>query len=368
MSWNLDATDIRDTAIPPDWKNIRVGHIDTGIRPNPILGSVLFEHGLNLLEPGEPATPPPGTSPPNCEDPSDILRDMAVLAHGTRTSSILCGLDPDGGFRGAAPGVPVVPVRAMNGVVLLTAEERDRVATGIRHAMSTNCQVISISLGVPGISLFGYGMKAGEDMARAVDEAYEAGVIICGAGGQYLASCCYPGKFFRTIGVGGYEEGLPGAWPVYADGKYTTGADFIDVWAPARQVLRLNGDAPDDSDYQKGAGTSYATPHVAAAAALWLRWGWDDIDAKYGATWRRVEAFRLLLKKTAFPLNGFGFGPNFPDVNVRRPDAGETPPSKGMSIGMSGISGGLNVQGILDAPLPDIGDGRKERSVMEQDS
>lgn len=366
MSWNLDATDIRDTAIPTAWGNIRVGHIDTGIRPNPILGSVLFDDGLNLLEKGRPVIPPSGETPPDCEDPNDILRGMAVLAHGTRTSSILCGLDPDGDFRGAAPGVPVIPIRAVNGVVLLTPQERNRVAAGIRHALAKGCQVVSISLGVPGLNLFSYGMKAGEDMARAVDEAYEAGVIICGAGGQYLASCCYPGKFFRAISVGGYERGPASAWPVYGDGKYNSGADFVDVWAPATDIVRLNGDLPNDETYKKGAGTSYATPHVAAAAALWLRWGWNAIEAKYGATWRRVEAFRLLLKKTAFPLNGFGFGTDFADVNVRRPEQGETPPSKGISIGLSGISGGLNVQGILDAPLPDIPDSRQERSVMEQ--
>jgi hypothetical protein len=56
--------------------------------------------------------------------------------------------------------------------------------------------------------------------------------------------------------------------------------------------------------YGKGAGTSYATVHVAAAAAMWLLLRQDDIERTYGEAWQRVEAFRRLLRTTAGSING----------------------------------------------------------------
>jgi hypothetical protein len=52
-----------------------------------------------------------------------------------------------------------------------------------------------------------------------------------------------------------------------------------------------------------GAGTSAATPQVAAAAALWLAEHWDTLQ-RYSQPWMRIEAvrsalFRAALKSTA---------------------------------------------------------------------
>ena len=37
---------------------------------------------------------------------------------------------------------------------------------------------------------------------------------------------------------------------------------------------------------------------------MWLRLRGDEIDRKYSEPWQRVEAFRLLLRTTANPING----------------------------------------------------------------
>ena len=50
--------------------------------------------------------------------------------------------------------------------------------------------------------------------------------------------------------------------------------------------------------YGEGDGTSYAVPHVTATAAMWLVLRGPEITAKYGSTWKRVEAFRKLLRLT----------------------------------------------------------------------
>jgi subtilisin family serine protease len=158
-------------------------------------------------------------------------------------------------------------------------------------------------------------------MGRAVDRAYEAGAIVVAAGGQMIDSVTYPGKYARTIGVGGVT------WQRRIWFDYDAGQEMIDVWAPAEGVLRadsmaavgqavmppIEGDDPgafalgSDSHsgaYGTGDGTSYATTHVAAAAAMWLLLRQDDIARTYGEAWQRVEAFRRLLRTTAGSING----------------------------------------------------------------
>jgi endonuclease G len=182
-------------------------------------------------------------------------------------------------------------------------------------------------------------------MGRAVDKAYDDGAIIVAAGGQVIDSVTYPGKFGRTIGVGGVT------WQRRIWFEYDAGKDMIDVWAPAEGVLRADSVAPagqavvpsieaDDpgafslspgshsGDYGKGDGTSYATVHVAAAAAMWLLLRGDDINRTYGEAWQRVEAFRRLLRTTAGAVNG-------------------TPPANRTGV--------LDIEGLLLADLPPAG-------------
>ena len=296
-----------------DWGDMRVAHLDTGYTEHPGFGFregvmpwLLVEEGLNLLADGHPI------------DPLDYDGNPG---HGTRTCSILCGDAADlpgepaiGSEIGVAPRLPVVPCRVTTSVVLVDPERQAAVAKGIRHAVRKRCQVISISLGSPFIS-------PDSGLGQAVDEAYEAGVIIVAAGGQVVDRVCYPGKFKRTIGVGGVTHDRR-AWHTYGPGANWT--DWIDVWAPAEDVLRLDslaargravvppseGEDPDSSistvgssthsgKSGKGAGTSFATVHVAAAAAMWLLMRMDQIRALYNEPWQRVEAFRWLLRHEA---------------------------------------------------------------------
>ena len=74
-----------------------------------------------------------------------------------------------------------------------------------------------------------------------------------------------------------------------------------------------------------GTGTSYATVHVAAAAAMWLRRHGPELAARYAAPWQRVEAFRLLLRRAARPISGQA-------------------PGNGTGI--------LDIEALLRAPLP----------------
>ena len=181
-----------------DWGDLRVGHLDTGFTEHPVFGDwttgeiwLRTGDGLNLREGGSDA-----------HDPLDY---EGSPGHGTRTCSVVCGdAQPlaDGEAPqseiGVAPRLPVVPCRIVNRVVLTPERNREAVAAGIGHARAKECQVISISLGMPF-----FPPDATGGMGRAVDKAYEDGVIIAAAGGQVIDSVTYPGKYGRTTGVGG---------------------------------------------------------------------------------------------------------------------------------------------------------------------
>lgn len=322
--WNLGMVFAREArALMPkradeaiDWGDLKVGHIDTGYTRHPIFGDwdagtrwLRADLGANLLD---------GT-----DDPLDPLDYEGNPGHGTSTASVICGdarrLDPDAATEvGVAPGLPVVPFRCVNSVVLIRERHRERVALGIDRAIAAGCRVISISLGVPFFTSDATG-----GLGRAVDRAYQQGVIIAAAGGQVIDRVTYPGKYNRTIGCGGvtWQRRI---WFAYAQGQ-----EMIDVWAPAESVPiasrhvapgvtalpPVEGDDPGSFDIDSGSssdsgssgslsafmpktskGTSYATAHVAAAAAMWLRLRGADIEARYDAPWQRVEAFRRLLK------------------------------------------------------------------------
>ena len=316
--WNLRMVRAREAmAMLPldpdglvDWNGVEIAHTDTGYTHNPVFlwdgdQSPILSDGGNYMEPGT--------------RPRDPLNYRGYPGHGTRTASVLCGNLP-GSFVGVAPGAPTVSYRVTNTVVL-GRNQRKKLARAIRHAGEAGCEVVSISLGIPGLSVFGRRL-----LGQAVDEAYDNGIIVVGAGGQVIDVVTYPGKFFRTIGVGGVTPERE-VWFEYN----RVMLKFIDVWAPADPIRRANtvlANGQEQYDFGNGDGTSYSTIHVAGAAAMWLVYRGDQIETKYSKPWMRIEAFRKLLKKTHQDVEG-DYQPA-PDTGI------------------------LDIKGLLDADLPRI--------------
>jgi subtilisin family serine protease len=301
--WNLTMVRAREAlALLPqhpgrddevDWGEIEIAQIDTGYTAHAIFGFgpgadntfLRVEDGANFVEPGE--------------GPHDPLNYRGFPGHGTRILSVLCG-DLPGSMIGVAPGAPVIPYRCIKNVVVGSKKARKRIAAAIRHAVDINrAEVISMSLGFPQMSLFGQ-----RHLGEAVDHAYDQGIIVVAAGGQVIDRVTYPGKFSRSIGVGGVKPDRS-VWFRY---DKSMAKRSIDIWGPADEIYRANSVLRDgkvvEASYELGDGTSYATAHVAAAAGMWLVHHRDTIDSLYQLPWQRVEAFRSVLRSTSQPIKG----------------------------------------------------------------
>jgi hypothetical protein len=220
--------------------------------------------------------------------------------HGTATLALLAGrkIKPPGvtpvfdDFIGGAPHAEIVPVRIANSVIHFWSSA---MAEGIEYAVATGCRVVSISMG---------GIPT-RRWAHAVNLAYEAGVTIIAAAGNNIRDgfpsreIVFPARFKRVIAVCGatadktpyFKRGLnemqgnfgPANKMNTAIAAYTPNTPWAEMGCGEIVSLR-------------GAGTSSATPQVAAAAALWLQ---HQPAPAIFEPWQRVEAVRHALFSSA---------------------------------------------------------------------
>lgn len=292
--WHLDEVNVRPAwaqhwggpdAI--DWGGVKVGQIDTGYTKHPVLGFgggqpwLDVAAGRTFFAPGEDGGEP---GPGQGIDPLAGLMD----GHGTRVASVICGHDlaaPLGTYLGIAPKVPLVPVRIAN-LVLISHAQRE-LAQALRYLVNdAKVSVINLSMGF----LPRTQMKV---LDKAIDEAYEAGVILVCAAGQPLRHVVSPAHGRRTIAAAGSTlGGVP--W-----GKSAYGS-AVDWAAPADHIYRAETRKPAIPGYAgAGDGTSYATAITTGAAALWLARHAAALPTTYPQAWQRIEAFKTVAKATA---------------------------------------------------------------------
>lgn len=226
--------------------------------------------------------------------------------HGTGTIGLLAGqrykTANGGGFDGTLGGAPwaeVVPVRIATSVILFRTSA---FAQGLDYLIapdgdpSLRAHVVSMSMG-------GLASRA---WAEAVNRAYDAGVILVTAAGNNFVGTpsmiVFPALFRRVIAACG----------VMADGRPYT-RDFVPFTAmagnygpPVKMATALSAYTPNTAWAEvncksivdmDGAGTSSATPQIAAAAALCLRHRADEL--KNRPPWEVVELVRAALFRSA---------------------------------------------------------------------
>ena len=278
-----------------DWQDVRVGQIDTGFRPIPCLGFgpdgtsgfVLTDFDRNFF-PGDFNRDDHldyGNTPRSSDSALDPLLGGPNDGHGTRTGSVLAGRDAAQAYFGAAPGVPYIPVRISDSVIVNHVQTS--LAQAIEHLVGHGCGVITLSMGMALTYVT-------DRLKSAIDYAYEEGVILVTAAGNVWDPVVYPARLNRTLAVGGCTPAMT-PW---------LGSSFgpeVDLCAPAWPIRRASVDRAGNPHYAHGDGTSFATPQVAGTAALWLRYRGPEISAAYPEKWQRVEAFKRIVTSTARP-------------------------------------------------------------------
>lgn len=291
---------------------VRIGHIDTGYLPGhpSTPKNLLADLGVSFVkkEFGENK----GVDKLNSGYPAE--QD----GHGCATLALLAGNEiavEDSyanykGFVGAVPFAEVIPIRICDTVFnLINAND---VADGIDYAVDYGCEVITMSMA-------GYPTRR---VAKAVNRAYEKGVVIVTAAGNNWKSgiaklapkaVLYPARFDRVIAATGacyndepYDLDINEWYQARSEGGELMQGNWGPEAAMNKAIAAYTPNVPwatsskANKFYRSGGGTSSSTPQVAAAAALWIAHNRKKItEAGIDNTWKKVEAVRSALFNSA---------------------------------------------------------------------
>lgn len=309
VAWNFgeqfsQLKQARDRVSEEKQKRIVIAHVDTGFDPNHVSRPRHLDTGRqrNFIG-GQPI-----------DDAVDRVPEgggpLTNRGHGPATLGLLSGDKLSGsspgweGYTdqlGGAPFATVVPIRIADGVVHFTTSS---MVEGFRYATSIGAHILSMSMG---------GLSS-DLLVDAINEAYEAGVFMVTAAGNSYAnlpfpnSIVFPARYRRVLaatGIMANHRSYSGLSPATMQGNYGPASKMdtaLGAYTPNVPWPQIG--SPDIID-MNGAGTSSATPQVAAAAALWMATHWETIS-NY-APWARVEATRAALFKAArLQTNGMG--------------------------------------------------------------
>ncbi|MCW3841082.1 type VII secretion-associated serine protease mycosin [Micromonospora yasonensis] len=230
--WQLDALKAKTAWRTSTGRGVVVAVVDSGVdgsHPD-LAGQVL--PGIDLVSPGGAEGPDP-------------------VGHGTTVAGLIAGRnDDDRGVVGLAPDAKILPVRVLNDENRY--DDAMIVAKGVRWAVDNGAQVINLSLGGGGDS---------PALAAALDYAFARDVVVVACTGNLATSnspeVWYPAREPGVLAVAGLERNSKDLWSGSITGHETV------LTAPA---TALYGARPQG--YWRVQGTSFASPLVAATAAL----------------------------------------------------------------------------------------------------
>lgn len=292
-----------------DWADVRIGHIDTGYSRHPAFGfetapwiDIAAAETYFAPEDDEgPVDPPP--EPGHGVDP---LVGGHNPGHGTKSGSTVVGRSSVDDYYGVAPGCPVVPVRICDTVWI--SDRQPEFVLGIDHVLASDVGVITVCLGI-------WPLGPVKAVRQAVERAYQRGVIMVCAAGQYVSAVVSPAKLPQAIAVAGTTfEDVPWAHSCHGP-EVALSAPAADITSASSTLKAGN---PSYAYAGGSDGTTYATAMVSGAAALWLLAHRDDLPNAYPQPWQRVEAFRQCVRQSARTPDGWpaGFGAGILDVRA----------------------------------------------------
>ena len=286
----------REAVSAIDYK-IRIGQIDTGyssthfiipdsVKNNPLQRNFVDEETYN-----------------DAHDPysKGLLKNPG---HGTGVYGILAGdkitIDTATGkfedYLGGAYFAEVISCRISKSVVLLKTNAFAEALNYLTQLSLSGKQVHVVSMSMGG--------APSKVWADAVNAAYKAGITVVTASGNNFGGLptrhvIYPARFKRVIAACGVTYEKKPYWHkkatemqgCYGPPKHMTKA--LSAFTPNTPWASVESGNISFS----GAGTSSATPQIAAAAAIYYKKNHAELDAL--EPWQRVEAIRYALFKSA---------------------------------------------------------------------
>ncbi len=301
-AWNraavgIDRINFNNATLKKNLSQLKLVQLDTGyLKHAKVFSSYNLMEDEDFIDYGD-------------NDAKDEVRfgRLQHFGHGMRTASIVIGRkfeqinneSPQGNhgilFHQDFKNVLLIPYRVSESVLLINRVRN--VFNAMQNAIYANADIVFMCMGwLPSNMLY--------SMAK---RAYDHGIIwVCAAGNAVqvvVAPAIYPG----TIAVGAINP----------NDDYWTGSSKgpdIDVAAPGQDVYVPGFDQKGREVMSFGSGTSYATPHVAAAAMLWKAKYLDFL--KKVKPWQRVELFRAAVSD---PNNLRPFKPRFSNAYLYGP-------------------------------------------------
>ena len=186
--------------------------------------------------------------------------------HGTHVAGTIAALDNIVGSVGVGTQIKVVPVKVLN---RRGSGTWSTIICGIDHVTANvaSIQVANMSLGGAGSECVDGGGCTKSLLQLAIERSVAAGITYAVAAGNEGANAAgsVPAAYDAVITVSAYSDADGvlggGGWPTFTN----YGAD-VDIAAPGVSIFSTW----KGNTYNTISGTSMASPHVAAAAALYL--------------------------------------------------------------------------------------------------